>query len=66
VLTVGRWVLRVIGALALLLGVIWMLQGVGVLLGSIMTGQMFWFWMGLLVAAIGTGGMILASRLVRR
>ena len=47
-----RWVLIVVGALLVLIGIVWILQGIGVLLGSVMTGQSFWAWMGLL-ALIG-------------
>jgi len=34
------------GAVILLLGVVWVLQGVGVLGGSAMTGSRFWAWIG--------------------
>ncbi len=37
-----RWVLIVPGALLVLIGVVWILQGIGVLLGSVTTGQSFW------------------------
>jgi hypothetical protein len=47
-----RWVLIVVGALLVLTGVVWILQGIGMLPGSVMTGQSFWAWMGLL-ALIG-------------
>jgi hypothetical protein len=57
-----KWVLRVGGALAVLMGAVWMLQGIGVLPGSFMTGQMTWFWNGLVVAAIGAAGIVLSAR----
>ena len=56
------WLLRVLGVLGILVGTVWMLQGIGALPGSFMTGQMFWFWMGLLSAAIGFGLIVLGTR----
>ena len=56
------WVFRGLGVLAILVGTVWMLQGIGVLPGSFMTGQMFWFWMGLLSAGIGFGLVVLGTR----
>ncbi len=41
-----RYVLLVVGGLMALMGAVWMLQGVGVLPGSFMTGQAFWAVMG--------------------
>ncbi len=37
----------------LVLGSVWVLQGVGVLPGSFMTGQTFWAWAGAGVLGIG-------------
>ena len=34
-----RLILNVVGAVVALLGVVWILQGINVLLGSFMTGQ---------------------------
>jgi hypothetical protein len=58
-----RWVMLGLGVLLLLIGVVWILQGTGVLLGSVMTGQSFWAWMGLLALA---GGLVLLFFGVRR
>ncbi len=43
----------VIGALALLVGLLWIGQGLGYVPGSFMTGAMRWFWIGLVVAVVG-------------
>jgi len=51
-----RWVLIGLGVLLALIGVLWILQGTGVLLGSVMTGQPFWAVMGLLALI---GGLVL-------
>ena len=37
----------VVAAIAALVGLVWVLQGAGVLPGSFMTGDMLWFWLGL-------------------
>ncbi len=43
----------VIGGIAILAGVVWILQGSGVLPGSFMTGQRMWLIIGIVVAIIG-------------
>ena len=37
----------------LLLGIIWFLQGINVLPGSFMTGDIKWFWIGSAMVVIG-------------
>lgn len=51
---------KVIGTLFVLLGIIWILQGINVLPGSFMTGQMQWAIYGLIAVVIG-GAIIAAS-----
>ena len=46
-------VLRVVGALLVLLGAVWTLQGVGVIGGSAMTGSTMWLVIGLVLVAVG-------------
>jgi hypothetical protein len=53
-------VAKVIGALFVLMGIIWILQGINVLPGSFMTGQMQWAIYGLVAVVIG-GAIIAAS-----
>jgi hypothetical protein len=43
----------VLGALALLVGLLWIGQGLGYVPGSFMTGAIRWFWIGLVVAFVG-------------
>ena len=50
-------VAKVIGALFVLMGIIWILQGINVLPGSFMTGQMQWAVYGLISVVIGVGIM---------
>ena len=46
-------VLLVLGALCLLVGGVWTLQGAGILPGSFMTGSRFWLAMGLVLDLAG-------------
>ncbi len=48
-----RWMGIVIGALASVVGLVWILQGINVLPGSFMTGDPFWAGAGLIVLVIG-------------
>lgn len=57
-----RIVLNISGVLCLLVGCVWILQGVNILPGSFMTGQPKWAVYGGLLAAVGVGLLILANR----
>jgi hypothetical protein len=46
-------VLIVVGVLLLLVGGVWILQGVGILPGSFMTGEMQWAVYGAIAALVG-------------
>ena len=48
-----RYVLLIVGGLMILMGGVWLLQGIGILPGSFMTGQMFWAVMGAVLLAVG-------------
>ncbi len=52
----------VFGVLLLLLGAVWIGQGLGYIKGSFMTGQMQWFWIGLVCAVAGAGLLAFAVR----
>ena len=56
-----RYVLLLVGGLMALVGGVWLLQGVGVLPGSFMTGQVFWAVTGAVLLAIG--GMLVFAAL---
>jgi hypothetical protein len=43
----------ILGIIALLTGGVWILQGVGFLPGSFMSGQRMWLLIGLIVALVG-------------
>ena len=57
-----RITLNVAGVLCLLVGCIWILQGINILPGSFMTGQTKWAVYGALVLVAGTGLLIAANR----
>lgn len=48
-----RYALLIVGGLMVLMGGVWLLQGVGILPGSFMTGQPFWAVMGAIFLAVG-------------
>jgi hypothetical protein len=58
--------LRIIGTLLLIFGVIWFLQGINVMPGSFMTGQMQWAIYGAIAFVVGVILLIAATRLDRR
>jgi hypothetical protein len=55
-----RYVLLIVGGLMVLVGGVWLLQGVGILPGSFMTGQLFWAIVGAISLAVG-GLLVLAG-----
>jgi hypothetical protein len=57
-----KLVLTIAGALAVVIGVIWLLQGLNVLPGSFMTGQIQWAVYGAVVAVVGAGVVVWARR----
>jgi hypothetical protein len=57
-----RTAFNVIGALLVVAGGVWLLQGIGVLPGSFMTGQTRWATYGLIAIVAGAGFLILARR----
>ena len=57
-----RTILTVAGALLVLTGGVWILQGIGVLPGSFMTGQRRWATYGAIAAALGIALLIGARR----
>jgi hypothetical protein len=59
-------IVRIVCAVFMLIGVIWFLQGINVLPGSFMTGQMRWAVRGGILFAIGVAGLLWAKRTPRR
>jgi len=58
--------LVVLGVLLLLVGLVWVGQGLGYIKGSFMTGDVKWFWIGLVVSVAGLALGVGALRAGRR
>ena len=54
--------MTVAGVLLILMGIIWILQGINVLPGSFMTGQRKWAVNGAIAAVIGIALLVFARR----
>ena len=55
-----------VGAVLIGVGIVWILQGAGVLKGSFMTGSAFWAWMGALAVLLGLPALVRGVRGSRR
>jgi hypothetical protein len=58
--------LNIVGVLLVLAGSIWFLQGINVLPGSFMSGQMQWAVRGGIAAVVGIGVLLWANRKQQR
>jgi hypothetical protein len=56
-----RFLGPVVGALLILVGAVWAIQGYGTLKGSFMTGSHVWMWVG--IVCVGAGVLILVASL---
>ena len=59
-----RMTMSIAGVLLVLMGGVWILQGINVLPGSFMTGQSKWAVYGAIAAAVGIALLVLARRRV--
>jgi hypothetical protein len=57
-----RIILRIVATLLIVIGCVWFLQGVNVLPGSFMTGQIRWAVYGGIAVAVGVGLLFAARR----
>ena len=57
--------LNIIGALLIFFGVVWFLQGINILPGSFMTGQIQWAAYGAIAIAVGAFLIVAARRIAR-
>jgi hypothetical protein len=60
--TTMRWIVVGVGIVLVLLGGLWFLQGVGILAGSVMTGQTFWAIVGAILLILGIALFVLGVR----
>jgi len=57
-----RIFLNIVGCALLVMGTIWILQGVNILPGSFMTGQIQWAYRGAVAAVIGLAILVFSNR----
>ncbi|HZC78273.1 MAG TPA: hypothetical protein VE258_11010 [Ktedonobacterales bacterium] len=57
-----RWVWLVLGMLAIIVGSVWMLQGLNILGGSAMSGHVLFVVIGLIVGVIGVFLVVFGAR----
>ena len=57
-----RIAMTIAGVLLILMGIVWILQGINVLPGSFMTGQRRWAVNGAIAAVIGIALLVFARR----
>jgi hypothetical protein len=53
---------NLLALIALAVGALWSLQGVGVVGGSFMTGQSQWLYIGVVTMLVGLVGLVWANR----
>jgi hypothetical protein len=56
------WVFAIVGVVLLAVGLVWVLQGLGAIGGSFMSGQKLWFAIGLLVGIGGVTALVSGVR----
>ncbi|HLE55354.1 MAG TPA: hypothetical protein VI999_08975 [Thermoplasmata archaeon] len=61
-----RTVLVAVGVVIALLGVVWVLQGAGILLGSFMSNDPTWLWIGIVTVVVGVALLVFGLRLPGR
>jgi hypothetical protein len=61
-----RIVLNVLGGLMMLFGTTWFLQGINILPGSFMTGDLHWAFYGGVAIIVGVAVLVKANRLPRK
>jgi hypothetical protein len=61
-----RLVLRILAILLIGMGIVWILQGVNILPGSFMTGQMQWAYRGAFAAVVGIAILLFTRGRSRR
>ena len=57
-----KWLLNIIGGILILVGIIWILQGINVLPGSFMTGNLLYTYLGIGLDIVGILMLFLSNR----
>ena len=63
---IARSTLLTVGVIAIVVGVIWVGQGIGLIPGSFMTGDTKWLIIGIVVGLVGIGLMVFGLRRPKR
>jgi apolipoprotein N-acyltransferase len=58
----ARTTARIVGVIAIVVGAVWVGQGLGYLPGSFMTGNRTWFWVGLACVLVGLALLVTSRR----
>jgi hypothetical protein len=59
---VMKVVLNILGVLLILVGIVWILQGLNILMGSVMSGNIQWTIIGLVLDVVGIALLVYANR----
>jgi hypothetical protein len=57
-----RLLRNLLALIVLAIGVLWSLQGIGLVRGSFMTGQSQWLYIGIVTVLVGLAGLAWANR----
>ncbi len=57
-----KWVMNILGVILALVGIVWILQGANVLPGSVMSGNMMWAYIGIVLDAAAVVVFYFANR----
>jgi hypothetical protein len=57
-----KWLLNIIGVILILVGVVWILQGINILPGSFMTGNLLYTYLGIGLDIVGILILFLSNR----
>lgn len=57
-----KWIWNIFGVLLIIIGIIWILQGINLLPGSFMTGQILYAFLGIGLDIIGLALLIFTNR----
>jgi hypothetical protein len=57
-----RWVWNILGIVLILIGIVWIFQGINILPGSFMSGHIQYTFLGAVVDIIGLGLLVYTNR----
>ena len=57
-----KWLLNIVGAILVLIGIVWFFQGINVLLGSFMSGNSLYAVLGGVLVVLGSLMLFFANR----